>query len=289
MRTLLAVALLQSGTSILVAQSRYAGPVVDVNVRADPLSTERLREFDRFRVTHAMVFGRDSVVREWSRHWTGTVIRSVTIPCPEMNCYPRGGEFPDTTWLRTELQAGRVRGLGELMQLFSGMRPDDPNLQPYFALAAEFDVPVSIHMGLGPPWLTRRDTPFRTYLGKPALIEDVLARHRNLRVIVAHAGYPWMEEITALLYMYPNVSVDISAIALPRFLPPAIFQDFLGKLVRLGFTDRILFGSDVQDSKVTGETLEAIESAEFLTLEEKRGILCGNAKELFRLADLQCR
>ena len=102
------------------------------------------------------------------------------------------------------------------------------------------------------------------------------------------AGYPWRDEIIAILFMYPNVSVDISAIALPRFIASGFFHESLGHLVSLGFTDRILFGSDVEDPKATGEMVEAVESARFLTLDQKRAIFCGNAKKLFRLADLQC-
>lgn len=286
---LLALCLTASSSAAVLAQTRYTGPVVDVNVRSDPLTPERLREFDRFRVTHAMIFGRDSLVGAWSRQWSGKVIRSITLPCPARNCFPDGDEFPDVAWVRAELAAGRLHGLGELMQQFAGMRPDDPKLEPYFALAEEFDVPVSVHLSLAPPWVTRNETPFRVYLGKPELIENVLARHRRLRVIISHAGYPWIDAITAILYMYPNVSVDISAIALPRFLPTPVFHEYLRHLVSLGFTDRLMFGTDVEDPSATGETVNAVESALFLSLDQKRAIFCGNAMRFFRLADLHCQ
>jgi predicted TIM-barrel fold metal-dependent hydrolase len=196
--------------------------------------------------------------------------------------------FPDTGHLRAQLRTGRVRAIGELMQQFAGMRPDDPKLAPYFALAEEFDVPVGVHLSLAPPFVTGINPLYRTSLGRPELIEDVLAKHPKLRVFIAHAGYPRLEEITAVLYMYPNVSVDISAIALPRFTPPGVFHEYLRQLVARGFTNRIMFGSDVQDPAVTRETIDAIEGASFLSLQQKRAIFCENARNYFRLADLRC-
>jgi predicted TIM-barrel fold metal-dependent hydrolase len=176
-----------------------------------------------------------------------------------------------------------------MMQQFAGMEPADPRLEPYFALAEEFDVPVGVHLSLAPPGTTRWSPLFRTYLGRPQLIEDVLARHPKLRVYITHAGYPLAEEMIAVLFIYPNVSVDISAIALPRFVPTPMFHEYLRRFVDLGFTDRLMFGSDVASPTSIQETVEAIESAPFLTLEQKRAIFCGNAQKLFRIAEIRCQ
>jgi predicted TIM-barrel fold metal-dependent hydrolase len=58
-------------------------------------------------------------------------------------------------------------------------------------------------------------------------------------------------------------------------------------LVEQGMGKRILFGSD--DFQL-GDCIESIESASFLTEEQKADILCGNAARFFRLdADGVCR
>jgi uncharacterized protein len=85
---------------------------------------------------------------------------------------------PDLPTLRSAYEAGRLGGLGELGTQLSGVAPNDPALEPYFALAEEFDVPVLIHtLGIGPYLPT-----FRSAAGSPLLLEDVLVRHPKLRL-----------------------------------------------------------------------------------------------------------
>ncbi len=50
--------------------------------------------------------------------------------------------FPDLTWLRAEIKAGRIGFLGEITSQYAAMPPTDPRLEPYFALAEELNVPV---------------------------------------------------------------------------------------------------------------------------------------------------
>jgi hypothetical protein len=53
---------------------------------------------------------------------------------------------------------------------------------------------------------------------KPGLVEqpasagNMLIRHPKLRVYVMHAGWPMLNEMIYLLYLYPQVYVDVTAI-----------------------------------------------------------------------------
>jgi uncharacterized protein len=74
--------------------------------------------------------------------------------------------------------------------------PNDPALEPYFALAEELDVPALIHTeGIG-PYLPG----FRSAAGNPVLLEGVLIRHPKLRLFVENAGYPYRGEMIAMMY-----------------------------------------------------------------------------------------
>jgi uncharacterized protein len=65
----------------------------------------------------------------------------------------------------------------------------------------------------GPPGAALIGTPkIRPALGNPLLFEDVLFRHPNLRLYVMHAGWPFLNEMIALLYAYPSVYVDVGVI-----------------------------------------------------------------------------
>ena len=53
--------------------------------------------------------------------------------------------------LRALRAAGRLDVLGEVTTQYAGIAPDDPRLEPFWALAEELDMPVGIHVGTGPP------------------------------------------------------------------------------------------------------------------------------------------
>ncbi|MEE9264388.1 MAG: hypothetical protein V3V11_08030 [Vicinamibacteria bacterium] len=49
-----------------------------------------------------------------------------------------------------EYAAGRLTAMGEIGTQYSGLPPNDPALEPYFALAEKLDLPVHIHtLGIG--------------------------------------------------------------------------------------------------------------------------------------------
>ena len=164
----------------------------------------------------------------------------------------------------------------------AGQAPNDPALAPYFALAEEFDVPVLIHTGgIGPP------VPgFRSAAGRPLLLEDVLARHRKLRVFVENSGYPYLDEMIALMYMYPQVYVDVSTIT--WIIPRSMFHRHLSGLMEAGLGTRIMFGSDQMNwPEAIDDAVEAVQSAPMLTAAQKRDILYNNAARFLRLTEAQ--
>ncbi|HEY9560163.1 MAG TPA: amidohydrolase family protein, partial [Anseongella sp.] len=127
---------------------------------------------------------------------------------------------------------------------------------------------------------------FRSSAGSPLLLEDVLVRHPKLRIFVEHAGYPFRDEMIAMMYQYPQLYVDVSTIT--WVIPRTAFYDYLKALVRAGLGKRILFGSDqmVWPEKI-GAAVEAIEQAPFLTEEQKRDIFYNNAARFLRLEDAE--
>ncbi len=193
--------------------------------------------------------------------------------------------FPEAESLREAFVSGRLAVHGELGLQYLGMAPDDPKMEPHYELAEELDIPVALHTGLGPPGSPYGCCPgFRTNLGNPALLEEVLVRHPKLRIYLMHAGYPWLQETLALLYMYPQVHVDIGVLSWT--LPRAEFNRHLEALMTAGFGKRVLFGSDQMIWPWTiGMAVEAVEEAPFLTLEQKRDIFYWNAARFLRLSD----
>lgn len=180
--------------------------------------------------------------------------------------------------VRRAYARGEIKAIGEIGAQYDGIPPNDLRLEPYFALAESLDAPVLIHAaGIG-----SREPNFRSSNGRPLLLEDVLVRHPRLRLYVENAGYPFLDDITALMYQYPNVYADLSTIT--WIVPRKAFHTYLQALVGAGFGKRLMFGSDqLYWPEVIGEAVVAIESAKFLTAAQRRDIFYNNAARFLRL------
>ena len=199
----------------------------------------------------------------------------------------RGSEdtpLPPLDVLRKAFQYGQLGVLGEVTAEYAGATLSDPRYEPYLALAEQLDIPVALHTGTGPPGISFDPCcrGFRVALGNPILIEDALNRHPKLRVNLMHAGWPFLQETIAILFEYPQVYADLGAA--DWLLPRAEFHAYLGALMRAGFGKRIMFGTDqMYWPEGIGLAIEGIESAPFLTTEEKRDIFYNNAVRFLKL------
>jgi predicted TIM-barrel fold metal-dependent hydrolase len=201
---------------------------------------------------------------------------------------PRGHDpSPSLDSLRREHAAGRLQGLGEITSPYEGVDYDGPELAPYFALAAELNMPVGVHTGLTFPGAVFTCCPqYRIERGNPVHLDPVLARHRNLRLYLMHMGDVWQEGTLAILHMYPQVYVDVGALAWGA-IPREQFHANLQGLIRAGFGRRIMFGSDQMVwPELIGPAIEAIESAPFLSEAQKHDIFYNNAARFLGLPEL---
>jgi predicted TIM-barrel fold metal-dependent hydrolase len=188
-------------------------------------------------------------------------------------------------FMRQRFAEGSVRVFAELTPQYRGMAPNDPALDPYFALAEEMDIPVGIHMGPGPPGAAYLGRPnYRAALSSPLLLEDVLVRHPGLRLYIMHAGYPMLDDLLALMWAHPHVYVGLGMLSFA--LPPAEFHRYLRTIVEAGYGKRVMFGSDQMVWPGALEfAIDNIESADYLTEDQKRDILYNNAARFLRLTE----
>jgi uncharacterized protein len=174
--------------------------------------------------------------------------------------------------------------LGEVLNQYGGIAPDDPRMEPYWALAEELDIPVGIHLGPGGPgefYLGNKS--YRARLQSALTMEEVLVRHPRMRVYLMHAGYPMLDDLLALLFSHPQVYVEISMLA--NVEPRAGFYRYLKAIVDAGYSERIMFGSDQMVwPGIIEPAIEAIEKARFLSPKQKRDIFYNNAARFLRFS-----
>lgn len=239
----------------------------------DELRDRSIAEMRRLNIV-AVTSGDADYVERWRQEAPDRII-------PALHFGLKG--LPDIGELRRLHAAGRLKVLGELVAQTIGLAPNDPSLEPYYALAEELDIPLSIHIGLNSAGIAYYGAPkYRASLSDPLLLEEVLLRHPKMRIYVSHAGYPLGDQMIALMQAHPQVYVDTAAIDF--VVPRAEFHRYLQRLVEAGFGKRIMFGSDQMiwpDAMAVG--IDNIESADFLTSEQKRDILYNNAVRFLRL------
>ncbi len=128
-----------------------------------------------------------------------------------------------------------LRGL-LLTPPYGHYRPDDPAAYPFYQKAVELDVPVYFHQSAqgGPPVLA----PLQ--YADPSLIDRVAMDFPDLRICIEHMGYPWTEQLLAIMAHAPNVYTDVSAL----FDRPYILARNLLMAKEYRVSNRVMYGSD---------------------------------------------
>ena len=273
-------------------------PVIDVHMHEPGAKAmpDYLAAMNELGVRHSVLIG---TPLQWESNPVrdARFIPSLMLPCegggaPNIGfkCFADGSEFPAIDEVRKLAAAGKLKALGEINAQYMGIRPDDPKLAPYYALAEGLDLPVGIHIGIGPPgsayvsrtgFPPRKSPKYSAAAGDLRALEKILIRHPRLRLYVMHAAWPFRDDILYMLYMHPQLHVDVSV--LQWGIPRAAYYSYLKDLVDSGFGDRIMFGSD-GGPKHLRAGVAAILEAPFLTDAQKREILHDNAARFFKLA-----
>jgi len=103
---------------------------------------------------------------------------------------------------------------------------------PIYEVCQELGLPILFHTGttgLG-------DCEIR--YSRTELLDEVCQCFPDLKVVMAHFGWPWPEVALAIALRNPNVFIDVSGWK-PKYIPSSVFPYLNGIL-----QDRFLFGTD---------------------------------------------
>ena len=237
--------------------------------------TETLNEMDKNNIIKALAGGAPEVVEKWVETAPDRFIPSIALRLNPIT--------PTPEKVRELLENGSVKAIGEVTVQYFGLPPNDPQLDPYYRLAEEYDVPVWIHVCGGGAY---GFSGFRVKHGNPILVEDVLVRYPDLRLCICHFGAPFKMEMASMLYMYPRLYADISCYnwMMPREVFYDLLKDVLDYSGKSRSVKRLMFGSDqMKWPSVISQAVETVKKAPFLTDSQKRDVLYNNAKKFLRL------
>ena len=246
-----------------------------------------LEAMDRYNIKVGVLSGRLETVHEWMAKAPDRFLASAQFSGRPASDRTALNPSPSLDSLRREHAAGRLQALGEITSPYEGVDYDGPELAPYFALAAELKMPVGVHTGLTFPGAVYTCCPkYRIERGNPVHLDEVLARNPGLRLYIMHMGEMFQESTLAILHMYPQVNIDVAVMDWGG-MPREQFHANLQALVNAGLGKRIMFGSDQMVwPELIGQAIEGIESAAFLTDEQKHDIFYNNAARFLGLPEL---
>lgn len=111
--------------------------------------------------------------------------------------------------------------------------PSNSQAMCVYAEAAQLRMPIVFHTGIHVSRATKLE------YARPVLLDEVARELPELRIVIAHMGYPWVHETITLLLKHTNVFAEISWLLQH---PWQAYQALLSAH-QCGVMDKLLFGS----------------------------------------------
>jgi predicted TIM-barrel fold metal-dependent hydrolase len=243
---------------------RYRGSVAE--------RVEQLRSFGVRRFT-ALPYAHKPGVAGYLNAWAAALAAEVPECLRSATFYPEPGVG--------EYVAGLIADGVEVFKLHTQVGEfllDDPLLDPAWEAIAAARIPVVTHVGSGPVG--------NAFTG-PEHLARLLARHPEVRIVVAHLGAPEFAEFLDLAEHHEHTYLDTTMVFTDFFVP--FPDDLVPRLAGLG--DKVLYGSDFPNLPYAyGHQLEGLERllgrAPGLDDAWLAGVCWHNAVGLFGTADL---
>jgi predicted TIM-barrel fold metal-dependent hydrolase len=151
--------------------------------------------------------------------------------------------------------------------------PDDPRLDPIYALAAEAGRPIVMHSGRE-PCLEGYRADIHS-ICNVARTRRVLERHPRLKLVVPHLGADEIQDHFALLDEFPNLYLDTTMLLGGYFVPAPPLDELERR------ADRILYGTDFPNLPYEWDRELRWLEAQPLQTSTREAILGKNALALF--------
>lgn len=277
---------------------KYSGPIIDMHIHA------YTQNGGMFGLTHPPTLRGETFVgaKNVEEHQMAVIAKfreHNIVKAVVTNGYEWFKEIPEIVLiadsdkepalLRENFDSGKLKAIAEMSPFYAGILADDPSQIPYFKLAEELGIPVGFHIFPGGPNYGFHLMPemlggMRAYNASPLQLENVLVKYPNLKIYIMHGGWPYIEDLKAMMYAHPNVYIDIAVTN--WILPQVEFNNYLKSLIQAGFGNRIMYGTDQMVwPDVISVGIETVNSADFLTLEQKEDIFYDNAAAFLGLSE----
>ncbi|MCY9693220.1 amidohydrolase family protein [Paenibacillus alginolyticus] len=119
--------------------------------------------------------------------------------------------------------------------------PHDEILHPIYKKCMEYNKPIMFHAGMS--W--EPDAPAK--FSVPLNFEEVAITHPEMRICLAHFGWPWVQDTVMLLLKYSNVYTDTSMLYMDNakdFYEQVFTRNMGPQWIDRNLNDKVMFGSN---------------------------------------------
>jgi predicted TIM-barrel fold metal-dependent hydrolase len=188
----------------LVARMDELGIATVVLVAADPQDHPGAFDFS------ALSFRLDDVAALVDAHPGRFAAHWCIDPSLGMAGVRRAGDALEHDWV-----------VGLYNHVHSWDRPfDHADFYPFYALASDADVPVMMQAGTSGGLMP-------SSCGRPIGIDRPAIYFRDVRFVLSHTGWPWVDEAVAMALKFPNVFLGTAAYP-PKHWAPAVHEFLRG-------------------------------------------------------------
>jgi uncharacterized protein len=213
----------------------------NVDVAKLPTSNEQLlEEMDEAGVSKSVILGQDTHATG-GQHFKNYTMKNELLAklagWSKDRLIPFAGVDPNSGLdavreLKRAVNELGCRGLKIHSSANSVYPNDQRKMFPIYDFCQEVGIPILFHTG------TTGLGDCEVKYSKPEFLDEVCQNFPDMKVVMAHFGWPWSDVTMAVALRNPNVFIDISGWK-PKYLPQSIMPYLNGPL-----QERFLFGTD---------------------------------------------
>lgn len=228
--------LLDSGGPHIQAAAKKFGHKVELRT-----VDQMLEEYSRSGISHLVLFAWDAETASQRPRVTNEFVAQIANRYPE-RIIGFASVDPHKKTAVSDLEHAirdlKLRGL-KLHPQVQAFEPNSRDYYPIYAKCVELGIPITFHTG-STYWGAglRGGGGLKLRFSDPMLLDDVAADFPELKIIMAHPGWPWQEEQLAIATHKENVFIDLSGWS-PKYFQPLLVT-YMTKLI----PEKFLFGTD---------------------------------------------
>ena len=252
----------------------------------------------------SVILGNDQADAGYKQPWVDSPIMTAAVNCSDEEVAFYCNQHPDRLMGFTSIHPDRYQphkkveraikefGMkGVKIYPHSGFYPNDPRLNGVYQKCIDYDIPAMIHTGIKAlQWQSLK-------YNNPLYVDDVATNFPDLKIVMCHGGYPWVEEFIVVAYSNSNIWVDLTFLddIEKIFKVNMLAENTIKRLNDLIGSERLIWGSEgpYMDLPLFGSHGPEyyaksqdllVRRFDFLSEIDKNNILGENARKLLKLS-----